>query len=337
MLDEFPAVPTAVWEDAIRVELKGGDPARLVWRSEDGLTVKPFYRREDAAGLNGVAVPPQDWAICEGPEAGRAVVDAGRFLEQGGSTVQELAFTLAESIARLTAGPDVELGFSFAIGPDYFFEIAKLWAFRLLYAQVRRAFGLAEGHAYIHARTSMWNMSIYDSHVNVLRGTTEAMSAVLGGADAVTVAAFDAAYREPSEASRRLAVNTQLVLKHEARLAEGAGAAAGSYYIEVLIDSLAQAAWKMMQQIEAEGGFDEGRVAVALAKSRAAKEAAVASGARVFVGVNRYVDSSEKMRGRVERFVTGRGPGAIEESRLAGEGSSAGAPGADRGSAPHVA
>ena len=109
--------------------------------------------------------------------------------------------------------------------------------------------------ARIAARTSRWNKTVYDPHVNILRGTTEAMAAALGGADLVTVAPFDACYKEPDEASRRLARNTQLLLKHEAWLGRVADAGGGSYYVEAMTDPLAGEGWKLMQEIEARGGF----------------------------------------------------------------------------------
>ena len=116
------------------------------------------------------------------------------------------------------------------------FEIAKLRAFRMLWARAVESFGGTHeaAQARIAARTSKWNKSIYDPHVNIFRATTEAMAAVLGGADAVTVTPFDACYKAPDEASRRLARNTQLLLKHEAWLGRVADAGGGSYVLERL-------------------------------------------------------------------------------------------------------
>jgi methylmalonyl-CoA mutase len=107
----------------------------------------------------------------------------------------------------------------------------------------------------IYARTSHWTATIYDPHVNLLRATTEAMAAAIGGADAIEVEPFDGAYREPGESARRLARNTQIILKQEAWLNRVVDPAAGSYYLEVLTDSLAREAWKLLQQVEAAGGF----------------------------------------------------------------------------------
>ena len=149
------------------------------------------------------------------------------------------------------------LTFSFAIGPHIFIQIAKLRAFRLVWAQALRAFGVPpeDARARIHARTARWNRAIEEPYVNILFGTTGAISAILGGADSLSVAPFDEGYAEPNEASRRLARNTQLILKHEALLARVADPGGGSYCLEVLTDTIARNAWKLLQKIEVDGGY----------------------------------------------------------------------------------
>ena len=165
-------------------------------------------------------------------------IHGAAFAEAGATAVEEAGFALAAGVDFLAAlaerGVDVNhaaaaLEFSFAVGSNYFFEIAKFRAFRMLWARAVESFGGTHeaARARIAARTSKWNKTLYDPHVNILRTTTEAMAAVLGGADAVTVTPFDACYKAPDEASRRLARNTQLLLKHEAwlgRVADAGGA-----------------------------------------------------------------------------------------------------------------
>jgi methylmalonyl-CoA mutase len=175
----------------------------------------------------------------------------------------------------------------------------------------------------VHARTSLWNKTIYDPHVNVLRATTEAMSAVLGGVDTVCVAPFDQCYKTPDEGSRRLARNTQIMLKHEALLAQVADPGAGSYYLEKITDSIAREAWKMMQQIETGGGFRRARMAGtlqrALQESLKAREKAVASRRRVFTGTNQYGNAHEKALDRIEQSHVAaghRGAACYEQLRL---------------------
>ena len=242
-------------------------------------------------------------------------IDGSLFEESGATAVEEVGFTLAAGVDFLaemqSRGVEIDLAaaaisFSFAIGASYFFQIAKFRAFRTLWAQAVESFGgTADGaRARIHARTSSWNKTIYDPHVNILRATTEAMSAVLGGADSISVAAFDECYKTPDEASRRLARNTQIILKKEALLSLVADPAAGSYYLEVLTDFIAREAWQTMQRIDSLGGYRQavasGHLATALKHSLAKREEAVASRRRVFTGTNQYADPSEKALHRIE-------------------------------------
>ena len=150
------------------------------------------------------------------------------------------------------------------------------------------------------------------------------MSAALGGADSISVAAFDECYRAPDEASRRMARNTQIVLKQEALLSRVADAGAGSYYLEFLTDFIARESWKACRGIEATGGFMEGamrsgQLARALNESMAAREKAVVERRRVFLGTNQYADPSEKALDRIDpphASVERRGARSYEQLRL---------------------
>jgi methylmalonyl-CoA mutase len=217
------------------------------------------------------------------------------------------------------------LEFSIAMGSNYFFQIAKLRAFRMVWARAVESFsGTREAaRARIAARTSRWNKTVYDPQVNILRGTTEAMAAVLGGADSLTVAPFDACFKAPDEASRRLARNTQLLLKHEACLGRVADAGGGSYYLEMLTDFLAREGWKIMQEIERRGGYskarEEGVIARVMEQALAAREKAVASRRRVLVGTNQYADPAERALDCADPArmnETRRGARVYEEMRL---------------------
>lgn len=260
-------------------------------------------------------------------------VRAHRFSEAGATIVQELGFALAEGVEMLAQfterglAPDdaaQALAFSFAIGPLYFREIAKLRAARTLWAQVVESFHPASADAArmtIYARTAHWTKTIYDSHVNLLRATTEAMAAAIGGADAIQVEPFDAPYREPGERSHRLARNTQLILKQEAWLDRSVDPAGGAYYLEVLTDSLAREAWALLQRIEAAGGFLQysaaGELEREIAESRADREAAVSTRRATIVGTNQYPNLEERMLPEIERQDSAPRPARIfEEIRL---------------------
>ena len=256
------------------------------------------------------------------------------FEEAGATAVEEIGFALAAGVDFVAAMQEEGVGadraaasmeFRFAVGANYFFQIAKLRAFRLLWARAMESFGCGPDAArtWIAARTSRWNKTVYDPHVNILRATTEAMAAVLGGADSVTIAPFDECYKAPDEASRRLAQNTQLLLKHEAWLGRVADAGGGSYYLETITDFLAGEGWKRMQEIEARGGYRkaqaDGTIAQTLDRGLAAREKAVATRRRILVGTNQFVNVAEQARERVDALrvsETKRGSQAFEELRL---------------------
>ena len=281
---EFPPVPTEVWEQTIQADLKGADyEKRLVWRTPESIAVRPYYREGDATP-SPVRAASNKWS--ESAPASEGVVDGARFLESGANAVEELAFTLAVASDALAAGSPVT-GLRFAVGSNYFFEIAKLRAARLLWSTVAEAYGVPATIA-IHAVTTQTNKSLYDPYTNLLRCTTEALSAAIAGVDSLEV-------REAGF-SARLAGNVQLVLREEVHLDHVADPAGGSYYIEAITSSLAQQAWKLFQEIEAAGGFTKAGelVEARLTAGRSAREKEVASRRRTLVGVNNYPDLKER-------------------------------------------
>lgn len=300
---EFPPVSTEAWEALIHADLKGADyEKRLVWKTEEGIAVRPYYRKEDAHAddiapgqfpyIRGGA---SSWEIAQDSGLPDGAVDAARWHENGATSVQELAYAIAEGVERLAGGAEAGaaargLTFVFATGSNYFFEIAKLRAARMLWAQAAAAFGPKDQAACrmkILSRTALANKSIYDPYTNLLRVTTEALSAVIGGCDALDV--------RPARFPERLARNVQLILKEESYVGSVADPAGGSYYIEALTEALAREAWKVFQQIEAEGGFAQAQSSIeqAVSVSRAAKEKAMATRRKVMVGVNNYPDLGE--------------------------------------------
>ena len=194
-------------------------------------------------------------------------LSASNLNNTGADIVQELAFGISmgsEYLAQLT-GRGLNAGFaaskirfSFGVGSDYFKEIAKLRAARLLWSTVINAFdpGNSEGiRMDIHCLTSQWNKTLDDLYMNMLRTQTEAMSAILGGTDSLTVEPFDIVFRQPDEFSERIARNQQLILKEESYFDKVADPSAGSYYIENLTQMIAENAWKLFVETEEKGGF----------------------------------------------------------------------------------
>ncbi|MEO6006361.1 MAG: methylmalonyl-CoA mutase family protein [Opitutus sp.] len=207
------------------------------------------------------------WAGTHEPRVQTIGVNAAPWYEAGGTSVHELAFALATAAEYVAVMSDrgmsvestvAQMAFSFAMGPQFFSEIAKLRAFRALWTRVVVAFGAAPeaaAKATVGAVTGSWNKTLLDPHVNLLRVTTEAMSAVLGGCDRLHVTAYDEVAGRTSDISRRIARNVHVLLAEEFGLAETADPAGGSWYLETLTDQTARAAWTLFQDIERRGGM----------------------------------------------------------------------------------
>jgi methylmalonyl-CoA mutase len=285
LLEEFPPVSTAEWEAAIAKDLKGADyEKKLVWRTEEGLAIRPYYRKEALAGLDAYPCTRRGWQ--SDTELGPDAIRADLLHEAGAHAVQELGYGIAAGVGQASA---CQVKFVFAAGPSYFIEIAKLRAARILWAMVVKAFG-SSCEMQIHVRTPQRNKSAYDRYSNLLRVTTEALSAAIGGCDSLTVEQFGF---DP-----HLALNVQRILKEEAHIDAVADPAAGSYYIESLTNQIGRSAWKLFQQVEAEGGYEKalasGSIDKAIAETRAAREKAYSSRRRALVGVNNYPNGMEK-------------------------------------------
>lgn len=205
--------------------------------------------------------------VAEFPKVRVINVQAYDFNDAGSSLVQELAFGAAignEYMARLTEqGIGAEevarrIKFTFGISSNYFMEIAKFRAARVVWANIVRAWGVECDCAckmHVHAVTSQWNQTVYDAYVNMLRGTTETMSAAIAGVDSIEVLPFDHAFRAPGEFSNRIARNVQSILKEESHFNKIEDPAAGSYYIETLTQSIIEAAWTLFKEVEEKGGY----------------------------------------------------------------------------------
>ncbi|MBC6990576.1 methylmalonyl-CoA mutase family protein [Hymenobacter sp. BT491] len=420
---EFEPVTTAAWQERIRRDLKGADPAELEWRLPDGLIVQPFYHREALEAL-GTLPPPQIRTGTAGnawlnvpthfvgaSDTGRAFIDRaadaiasgadgahfeltdttafdltylherlpldtayvgytirtgpGAFVKRllatgatvlrgflrcdpitnhapdlhhqlaelreaislthdmpefrslalngaffgnrGGTATQQIAFALAAASAYLSSLPTAALSVAevaaamqvnVAVNPSYFLEIAKLRAFRKLWATLLCAYGLpveAAAQLRLFAGTATWSQTTLDPYTNLLRVTTETMAAVLGGADAVSVAPFDKLFHEPNDFSDRLARNLSVILREESHLDLVTDPAAGSYYLETLTDQLAQEAWALFQRIEAQGGMPSalGLMMQELLVVAQQQFKDIATGEKVVVGTNRFQDPNE--------------------------------------------
>lgn len=243
-------------------------------------------------------------------------INGQHFHNAGANIVQELAFTLAqgnEYLAQLTAkGLKVEdiasrMQFTIAVGSSYFMEIAKLRALKMLWAKIVEQYHPTSEEALqinIHAVTSTWNKSVYDPYVNMLRTTTEAMAAGIAGVNSMTVAPFDSTYKKADEFSSRIARNQQIILKNESYFNKVVDPAAGSYYIENITDSIAEAAWKLFVQIEEQGGFvpavDSKLIQNHIEATCQKRDMEIAMRRQIFVGVNQYPNIQERMLDKIQ-------------------------------------
>ncbi|WP_118137153.1 methylmalonyl-CoA mutase [Oceanicella sp. SM1341] len=230
---------------------------------------------------------------------------SGYHMQEAGATlVQELAFTLADGReyvkAAIASGMDVDafagrLSFFFAIGMNFFMEAAKLRAARLLWARIMDGFGAKKPGSKMlrtHCQTSGVSLQEQDPYNNVIRTAYEAMSAALGGTQSLHTNALDEAIALPTEFSARIARNTQLILQEETGICNVVDPLAGSYYVEKLTADLAEAAWALMEEVEAMGGMTKavasGMPKLRIEESAARRQAAVDRGDEVIVGVNKY-------------------------------------------------
>ncbi len=249
------------------------------------------------------------WALKQMPGLDTVCVRAQAYSDAGGNAVQELAFALATGVEYLremtTRGLSIDevashMRFNFVIGGDFYMAIAKLRAARVLWQRVVSECGGNEDSQKmrIHARTALWNKTVCDPYVNMLRNTTEACAAVLAGCDSIQVAAFDEVIRPPDEFSRRIARNTQIMLREECMLDRLIDPAGGSWLIESLTDQLGRNAWKLFQEIEGNGGMVKALLAGVpqqqVTKVAEAKAKSIAQRQMSFVGTNKYANPIEK-------------------------------------------
>jgi methylmalonyl-CoA mutase len=249
------------------------------------------------------------WTTERAPMLRAATVSLAPYHDAGAHAAQELAMGLATGVAYLrwltAAGLSAseaarQVAFSVPVGSDLFMEIAKLRALRQCWSQVVAACGgsAADQKAVVHAFTSARTKSQRDPWVNMLRETTEAFAAAVGGADSITTAGFDRAIGLSDDFARRIGENVQVILDEEAHVTQVADPAGGSYYVEKLTDALAERGWQLFQSIEAEGGMADaltsGRIASQLEETAKARAASIAKRKQAITGVSEFAHVAEE-------------------------------------------
>ncbi len=245
------------------------------------------------------------------PHLRTLAVHADIFNHAGATAAQETGYALAagnEYLSYYTEnGFPVDkiarhLLFLFAVSGNFFMEVAKFRAFRMLWSAVVKGWNPKDPGSlitHIHATTTLRNKTLYDPYVNILRATTESMSAILGGADSLTVRPHDSMLRAYNETSAHLARNIQLILKHESRLDTVTDPMAGAYYVESLTRQLADKAWDIFLSVEKEGGYrkalEKGSIQDSLATSLNRRLKDIATRKEILVGTNHYPNPEENI------------------------------------------
>ena len=242
-------------------------------------------------------------------------VDTCVYQNAGANMTQQLAYALAQATEYLNhytsdsnnegSKKDLKMTFQVAIGSNYFFEIAKIRALRKLYAIIAKEFGVAQT-CHILAKPTKRNKTIYDYNINMLRTTTECMSAILGGADTISNIAYDALYHKSNEFGERISRNQLLVLKAESYFDAVSNPADGTYYIESLTNELSDKALDIFKDIEAKGGFlsqlKEGIIQRKIIESASKEQQLFDQGKVVLLGTNKFINEKDKMKNDLELF-----------------------------------
>ncbi len=236
-------------------------------------------------------------------------INSSVYVDAGASAAEELGFAVATGLDYLAQLTDRNLSaekinnalvFNFGIGSFFFMEIAKFRAAKILWSKILTEYGVKESelNLTLHARTTKFNQTKLDPYVNMLRTTTEAFSAIIGGVDTLQTNPFDESFNEPDKFSRRIARNTQIILGEESHLDNLIDAAGGSFYIEKLTAQIAEKAWEIVKQIEVEGGMHQALKKsvpqTMISETRTVRKNDLSKRKTVLVGTNMYANTKEK-------------------------------------------
>jgi len=238
-------------------------------------------------------------------------INGAHFHNSGANSAQEIALVISAAIEYIERFGSIGISltdflsgfeFSLAVGTNYFMEIAKIRALRVLFYNVIKLYQADHfnpGEIRIHSESSVWTKTLYDPYVNMLRNTTEAMSAVLGGCNSLSISAFDDTFSQSTDFSKRISRNISNLLKEESYFDKVSDPAAGSYYIEELTDKLVETGLEVFQEIERDGGFVQafknGKIVEMIDASINKKHALISKRREVLIGTNQYPNTSESI------------------------------------------
>ena len=232
-------------------------------------------------------------------------VDTTIYQNAGANMVQQLAYAIAHANEYLNHQPTNSITFKIATGTHYFFEIAKIRALRMLYASLAKEYNCSQS-CHVIAQSSRRNKTLYDYNINMLRSTTEAMSSILGGADAVCNMPYDVLYHKSNEFGERISRNQLLILKAESYFDLVSNPADGAYYIESITQELASKALALFKQIETGGGFikqlHQGTIQKKIKENAATEQELFDNGTISLVGTNKHPNPADLMKENLELF-----------------------------------
>ncbi|KOY50623.1 methylmalonyl-CoA mutase subunit beta [Polaribacter dokdonensis] len=236
-------------------------------------------------------------------------ISADLYQNAGANCTQQLSYALAHTNEYLNHfGKDVasKISFNFAVGSNYFFEIAKLRAFRILWNSLLNEYDAPNQTAHIFTQPSLRNKTLYDYNVNMLRTTSECMSAILGGSNTICNVAYDEIYHKSNEFGERISRNQLLILQQESYFQEAQTFANGAYYIESITNQLAEKALALFKNIEKAGGFlkqlKEGTIQRKINESAAKEEDNFKANKTVLLGTNLQINTADKMKQNLELY-----------------------------------
>lgn len=234
-------------------------------------------------------------------------VDLGLYQNSGANITQQIAYSLAHANEYLNRFFDTakSIVFQVSVGTNYFFEIAKLRALRMLFDLIAKEYN-SKIECHLLVTPTKRNKTIYDYNVNMLRTTTECMSAILGGADAIANLPYDALYHKDNEFGDRISRNQLLILKHESYFDKVDNPADGSYYIESLTMQLAEKSLALFKEIEANGGFikllNDGTIKKKIQENANKEQELFDSKKEILLGTNKYPNKEDRMKHDLELF-----------------------------------
>ena len=229
------------------------------------------------------------------------------FQEAGANIIQQISYSMSQANEYINLfGKTIikQLNFEIAIGSNYFFEIAKIQAFRILWKTISNTYGLPINNVHVIAIPTTRNKTIYDYNNNIIRSTSECMAAILGGANSIKNFNYDSIYKNKNEFSSRISINQLLILKHECHIDKVKNPISGSYYISYLVDEFAKKSFNLFKELDCKSSFldhlKNGTIQRKIKENSSKEQENYNSKLEILVGSNLYVNMDEKMKQQLE-------------------------------------